>query len=323
MWECRNCKEKIEDRYKHCWNCGTPKSDGGQGQSPVRIHLKAEPPPEEEIRSEIQFPPDEKIPPEDEPLPEKEIPSEEEVPFENEFPYAGKPPSKIGRAAPLFLWLAAVAAVSYFAYYSSQKTNAFENRIAEEAKNLGGQATQFVFAKGAPREKNAAVKAKVLPLNAKNNQVDGLYYSLPDDLRPANLEEVKTILWLDCSLKEVWRYDDGSPGYRESCNAYLVDRNSSKIIQIEEFPGEMPPLKKKPGSREITGKVLPETYISYIKTNQAETERTPAGLASDSPAHHFWIKSELLYACILLGLLGAVGIGWMVFKIKSAFRKTK
>ena len=50
MWECGNCKEEIEDKYIHCWNCGNPKADAHQESSHVKIHLKAEPPPEEGIQ---------------------------------------------------------------------------------------------------------------------------------------------------------------------------------------------------------------------------------------------------------------------------------
>src|SRR5215204_6037090 len=322
MWECANCKEKIEDRYIHCWNCGSSKPDIQQEDlTPVRIHLKDEPP-AVELRSEsepskAEIPPQSAAPPAEEVLPGDKIPSGEHFSFENAFPVEERSPSKILNIVPLFLWLAAVATVSYFAYYSHQKTKTFENRIAEEAANLNSQSNQFVFSSAASREKTAKVKAKVLPIDAKNKRVDGLYNYLPDDLRPANLEEVKTILWLDCTPKEVWRYDDGAAGYRESCNAYLVDRNTSKIIQVEDFAGKMPPLKKNPENADAPGKVSPEEYISYIKTNQPETERAPLLLASDSPNHHFWFKSELLYSIILLGLLGAIGIGWIVFKIKS------
>jgi hypothetical protein len=312
MWECGNCKAEIEDRYKHCWNCGNPKPEAHQDLSSVRIHrLKDEPPPEKEFPPENEPLPKEQLPP------KEKIPSRETFPFENAFPLEEKSPSIIRRIVPPILWLAAVVLVSGFTYYSYQNTRTFKDRITEEAKNLSGQTNQFVFSPNAPREKNAKIKAKVLPLNAKNNELDNLYGYLPDDLRPANLEEVKTLLWLDCKPSEAGLYEDGSMAYRDKCNAYLVDRNTSKVIQVQDFSGELPPLKKQWGTSYASGKVLPETYISYIKENQPEAERTPARVASDSPNHHFWFKSELLYSSILLGLLGAAGIGWIVYKIKS------
>ena len=330
MWECGSCKEQIEDKYIHCWNCGNAKSGAPQESSHVKIHLKAEPPPEEEFRfikepPPEEIPPKEKIPPqetlplEEEIQPEKEAPfSREELPFESIYADEEKSPSVVGKIVPLVLWLAAFALVAGFTYYSSQKTKAFENQIKEEAANLGSQTNQFAFAPNAPREKNGTVKAKVLPLNAQNNQVDSLYNHLPDDLRPATIEEVKTLLWLDCKPKEAGRYEDGSPAFQDFCNAYLVDRNTAKVVKVQDFPGEPPPLKKQWGGGFASGKVLPETYVSFIKTNQPENERTPFRSATDSPSHHYWFKSEQLYSSILLILLGAIGIGWIVFKIKSA-----
>lgn len=26
MWECRQCRERLEDQFDVCWNCGTPRS---------------------------------------------------------------------------------------------------------------------------------------------------------------------------------------------------------------------------------------------------------------------------------------------------------
>jgi hypothetical protein len=323
MWECSNCKEKIEDKYKHCWNCGKPKEGAHQDSTSVKIHLKAEPPPEE-IRAENVIPRKEEIPVKEIP-PEKEIPHKEEIshkeeslPFEHALLFEEKAPSKIGKIVSPILWLAAFILVAGFTYYSYQKTKAFDNQVAEDAKNLGGQTNQFVFNPKAPREKKGTIKAKVLPLNAQNKEVDGLYNYLPDDLRPANLDEVQTLLWLDCKPSEAGKYQDGSPAFQDKCNAYLVDRNTSKLIQVQDFLGELPPLDKKWGGSYASGKVLPETYISYIKSNQPENEQTPDRLASDSPNHHYWFKSELLYSSILLILLGAIGIGWIFYKIKSA-----
>jgi hypothetical protein len=313
MWECGNCKEEIEDKYKHCWNCGQPKAEAPPDAAAERIHrLDDEPPPAVELRSADEVPSKAEIPP------KAEIPVSEHFPFENAFAAEEKSPSIIKKIVPPVLWLAAFIAVAGFTYYSSQKTKAFENQIAEAAKNLGSQTKQFVFSKDAPREKKGVIKAKVLPLSTKNNEVDDLYRFLPDDLRPATLEEVKTLLWLDCKPGEAGLYEDGLPAYRDKCNAYLVDRNTSKVIQVQDFSGEPPPLKKQWGTSYASGKVLPEAYISYIKANQPENERAPFAYASNSPNHHFWFKSELLYAGILLILLAAVGFGWIIYKLKSA-----
>lgn len=317
MWKCGNCAEEIADKYKHCWNCGKPKAGVEKEVSSVKIHLKDEPPPAENFQTESEPPPKEKIPP-----PPRNVPPIETFPFQDKYSLKEKSPSVIGKIIPLFLWFAAAIAIGGFAYYSFQKTKAFENRVAEAGATLASQTKQFAFSPKAPREKNGSVKAKVLPLNAKTNELDNLYYSLPDDLRPANADEAKTILWLDCNQREAGRYEeDNSVAYRDICNAYLVDRETSKIIQVQDFLGELPPLKKQWAGNYASGKVTPEAYISYIRANQPPNERTPLMFASDSPEHHYLFKSELLYASIVLFLLGAVGLGWLVYKIKSAVWK--
>ncbi len=304
MWECGNCKENIEDKYKHCWNCGNSKTEVQQVLSDAKIHPIAD-----ELPSEVESAPQNQLPPEIMPLPE------DDILFKKEFSVEVRPPSKILKLIPLFGWFAAVILVAGFAYYSDQRMDAFENRMLEEGKNLNNQKDQFVFSKNAPRGK-ISLKPKVLPLNVKNNEVDGLYYYLPDDLRPSNLDEVKTIMWLDCKSNEFGRYEDNSIAFQEKCNAYLVDKNTSKIIEAQDFLGETPPLTKGRGNSAAYGKVLTEAYISFIKTNQPESERMADRFASDSPNHHFISKSELLYSIILLCLLGAVGLGWLAYKVK-------
>jgi len=304
MWKCANCNEEIEDKYKHCWNCGQPHAQAEPVFDDTNFRAVVdEPPPEEKKRSGNDF------------SPAAETLPKQEFLFERGFSSEAKPPSKIKMVLVFGLWLAAFVAVLGFTYFSHQKMKAFTNQNLEDAKNLESQKNQFIFNKDAPRGKGD-LKTKVLPLNAENNEIDGLFYQLPDDLRPANIEEVQTILWLDCKNDKVWVYEDDSLGYREKCNGYLVDRDTSKITGVEAFLGEMPPLSKKWGTGDAYGKVLPERYISYLKANQPESERTAQRFASDSPNHHFFSKSELFYSVILLCLLGAVGLGALAYKLK-------
>lgn len=306
MWECGNCQAKLEDKYRHCWNCGKPKPEVGKKLSSVKIQRLAD-----ERPSEAESAPQNELPP------KNVTPPEDDIFFKKEFSFKDKPKPKILKLIPLMLWLAAVIFAAGFTYYSYQKMNAFENRILEDTQNFNNQKDQFVFSKNAPRGK-ISLKSKVLPLNAKNNEVDGLYSYLPDQLRPANLDEAKTIMWIDCKSNEFGRYQDNSIAYQEKCNAYLVDKNTAKVIEVQDFLGETPPTSKRRGNSNADGKVLPEEYISYIKTNQPESERTADKFASDSPNHHFFSKSELIYSIILLCILGAVGLGWLAYKLKSA-----
>ncbi len=315
MWKCVNCKEEIEDKYLHCWNCGKPKTQAAEAFD--FTNLKTPPPfqTSEVERVKKEPPPEEKSPPASTFSRGRENSPKTEFLFERDPAVGKKPRSKIFKVIPLILWLAVLIGVAGATYYSNQKRRAFDDRIAEEAQNLNEGKDQFVFSKTASREKGQ-VKGKVLPLNATNREIDNLYYYLPDDLRPANLEEVKTILWLDCSSDKVWIYDDDSFGYREKCNAYLVDRNSSKIIEVQNFLGEMPPLSKKHGSGDALGKVMLDSYVSFIRENQPENERMPDRYASDSPNHHLFSKSEMIYLLLLLCVLGSIGAGLLAYLFK-------
>jgi hypothetical protein len=235
-----------------------------------------------------------------------------------------KPTSKIAIIIPVLLWLSAIATVAMFAYYSNQKTVAFDHQILENAKSFQLK-DQFKFPQAnLPKRRNEAIverdiNGKVLPISRQTNELDALYYDLPDDLRPVNPDEVKTLMWLDCKAEPVGRFNDGSMGFQEKCHAYLVDRQSSKFIGVQDFLGVPPALSRKEGTGDETGKVPHERYISYLKEKQPEADRSAMKYASDSPDHHYFTKSEFVYAIILLCLLGAIGLGWMVYQIKSAW----
>ncbi len=320
MWKCHHCKAEIEDKYRHCWNCGKAKAADDQplhyevtpplNDEPLKVEsLNYEPPTAAEARAEDDF------------LLPKEVSSKQEFLFERESPSGGKPSSKIKMWLAFGVWLIAFLLTLGFTYFSHQRMEAFSRLNSEDARNLNDQKDQFVFPKNASTEKNSVsggmVKQKILPLSSENNEVNrSLFSYLPDDLRPANLEEVKTILWIDCKSSEFGRYTDDTIAYRDKCNAYLVDRDTSKVIAVQDFLGEVPPLSKKSGDSDTYGKVLPEEYISFIRSKQPENERTAEKFSSDSANYSFFSKSELYYSVLLLFLLGAIGFGWIAYKLK-------
>lgn len=228
--------------------------------------------------------------------------------------------SIVWKIIPVLLWLAAVSGVGYFAYTSYQKTENFEKKIAEDFQKFNAQKSQFVFPplpklrRGTVIEGN--VKAKILPLNVKTGEVESLFTYLPDDLRPTNPDEVKTLLWTDCENNAVGKYRDGTTGYQEKCTAYLVERETSKFIAIQEFLGVMPALAKEREGEDAVGKVFPEKYVAFLREKQIEAERGTIQNSSESPNHHIYTKSEFIYAVLLLGLLGAIGIGWVASNLR-------
>ncbi len=319
MWNCQNCQENIEDKYKNCWNCGQPKLEF---QIFVAKVTQAEPQVIKETKNETVT---------EEPIIEKSIIAEPEIAnakptYEDNFlsTYDSqtdeKPPSIIRKILPFLLWLTVLIASASFAYLSTQKTTNFMVKMSEEAANFNQLKDQFVFPSLLPDRKNQIkvegyIKGKVLPLNRKNKEVDGVYYDLPDDLRATNIEEAKTLMWLDCQSEKVGIYTDNAIGYQEICKVFLVEKDTSIIIGIQDFRG-LQPKHSKEYKGDATGKVLPEKYIFYLREKQLESERTEMKYPSDSPNHHIFNKSEFLIAFLILMMLGAIGFGWIAYKIK-------
>lgn len=341
MWKCENCTENIEDRYKNCWNCGTAKSPSQEVKyHPKSIKISAKLLPEvepsqkaETSQPEIKTPsPAKTSPPIEtkkvEPEFEAEIPAIEKTVYNNEFLSDYKPQSentvlsKLKTFVLLIFWLAIFVSATVFAYLSYQRMNNFEKKLSADFESFKAHKDQFIFPQNTTTDRRnrtpieGNLKTKVLPLNLKDKEVNSLFTVLPDDLRPGNLDEVKTVMWIDCNAEVVNRYQDGSTGYRDNCKVFLVDKESSKFIGVQDFIGVMPALAKK-GEGDAFGRVLPEKYIAYLREKQTENERGTAEFASDSANHHFYNKSEFLYAVLLSGFLGAIGFGWLVFIIKA------
>jgi hypothetical protein len=199
----------------------------------------------------------------------------------------------------------------------------FSRQIEAEKQSFNIQESQFVFPPKPTLIKGNVIeplplKTKVLPLNMQNNKVESLYSDLPDDLRPANSDEVKTLMGLDCTNTAVGKYPDGRTGFQEKCQVYLFDLESSKFIGIQEFLGIMPALSKEKESENAVGKVMSEKYIAFLKEKQPENERSELQTATDSPNHHFFSKSEFIYALLFLCILAAIGFGWIANKIRFA-----
>lgn len=333
MWKCNNCGEEItKDKYKNCWNCGTPKpAEQEEKKNIERIPPKLSVPPRREVFSENKALEVEtsvknevkketenvtKIEPKREPqsFPESGFLSQKEVVYER------KTFSIIGKIISVILWLAAVSSIAYFANASYQKTTAYEKKIAENFQNFNNQKGQFVFPpipvlrRGTVIEGN--LRAKVLPLNVKTGETDPLFLTLPDDLRPSNSDEIKTLMWLGCENNPVGRYRDGTIGYQEKCTVYLVEKETKKFIGIQEYLGVMPALAKEREGEDAIGKVLPEKYIAYLREKQIESERGLIQSSTDSPDHHIYNKSEFVYALLLLGMLAAIGLGWLAFNLR-------
>lgn len=308
-------------------------------QPPTQFIPKKESKPAINVIPKIESEPIIEPPPKVEPVPAEnviiKVPVTNEAPvikdkslYEKDFLSDFKPtkadvsPSKIKTIIPILLWLMVFVSTAIFAYRSNQKTNEFEAKVLAQNQSLNNQKSQFSFPQNMlPTRKNKLtiegnIYPKVLPLNLANGEIDEFYSYLPDDLRPTTIDEVKTVMWLDCKNEEVWKYEGGSIGYQEKCKVYLVDRATSRFVAVQDFVGLMPPHLKPKNAGDQIGKVVSDKYVAFLREKQPESDRNEIQSASDSPDHHYFNKSEFIYTLLFLGFLGAIGIGWLAYKLK-------
>lgn len=88
------------------------------------------------------------------------------------------------------------------------------------------------------------IAGKVITIDKVGNKADHLYFSLPEEIRANNPDEVETIVWLECTERVAGTYSSGTKGYRTICDVTIIDKASATIVGRETFYGEAPPQVK-------------------------------------------------------------------------------
>ncbi len=107
---------------------------------------------------------------------------------------------------------------------------------------------------------------KILVVNNKE-QVDPVHFLLPREMHPATANDVNAIVLIDCSLREVGRYTDGSSAKAETCCVSIMSRTKQTLLETPNyFYGEVPHEKRYSHSAiEYVGRVPPEEMAKYIR----------------------------------------------------------
>lgn len=111
----------------------------------------------------------------------------------------------------------------------------------------------------------AYIIGKVITVDIDENEIDHIYFDLPEELIAKSPEEVGTIIWLNWGEVLVGRYTDGAGGYRIICEVTIIDKEKSTIVDKETFSGS-DPLSVKEGSGNRTGSKPTNEIINYIST---------------------------------------------------------
>ena len=92
-----------------------------------------------------------------------------------------------------------------------------------------------------------AITGKLVVINLNGKTIDPVFNSLPKELKPENPEQVKTVLWVQCSRAQSYaKYTDGSPAYANECNLTFIDLISKKYLWFDRVIVS-PPISKRKG----------------------------------------------------------------------------
>src|SRR5207248_1841027 len=87
------------------------------------------------------------------------------------------------------------------------------------------------------------IKGKVILINKKENKVDDLFFSLPEELRPSTPEEVGTVVWLEWGERQVGYYGSKdsswdqtfSPATMWHCDVTIIDLSIPAILINKKY----------------------------------------------------------------------------------------
>jgi hypothetical protein len=82
---------------------------------------------------------------------------------------------------------------------------------------------------------------KVVVVDVKDRDIDGLQFDLPPDLRPANAGEVTTVVWVSWDKRQVATYTTGGAAYKWFCDVTVFDLSTRGQIAKQQFQGTDPP----------------------------------------------------------------------------------
>jgi len=109
------------------------------------------------------------------------------------------------------------------------------------------------------------IRGKIIPIDKKTNQIDGILFELPDELRPMHSQDVKTVVWLEWELSKIGNY--GGRGSASIWHCWITVIDKTKPVMLEErklFTGEGPPVSSAHGNSQSGTKPI-DKIVDYLK----------------------------------------------------------
>jgi hypothetical protein len=112
-------------------------------------------------------------------------------------------------------------------------------------------------------------KGGIIPIDVASNTIDDFYFDLPDSLKAASPETVKTVVFLRWDREKTHQYVNGKPGYTMICEVELVDRETKQYLKKFVCKGPPPPESIRGRSSSGEGSRPTEQIIQFLKNSTA------------------------------------------------------
>jgi hypothetical protein len=109
---------------------------------------------------------------------------------------------------------------------------------------------------------------KLITVDLGDKEIDYIYFDLPEDRRATKPEEVDSVVQLKWDKKIKGYYaapgsnDTSKPGYWQTCDVMVVDRQSGEVQAASSFRGSDPPEKS---SSSASGSKPTDQVVTWLK----------------------------------------------------------
>jgi len=126
-------------------------------------------------------------------------------------------------------------------------------RIAPELKSLKPYLDEYIVISGYEESKLAPyIRGKIIIVDKDRTDIDRAHKWLPNDLRAASADEVKTVVLLEREREQLYAYGTRdvlnhygwmptAKGYIRTCKLTIIDKTIPAIVYVQTFKGSKPP----------------------------------------------------------------------------------
>ncbi|HPH95073.1 MAG TPA: restriction endonuclease [Anaerolineaceae bacterium] len=93
-----------------------------------------------------------------------------------------------------------------------------------------------------PRRGDPYMRGRAVTLDLTTRKISPLFLNFPEELRAGSPDDVQTVIWLACGVKEIGYYDSPAlKAYQNTCHVWVVDLHERIVSAEGDFSGPLPP----------------------------------------------------------------------------------